>query len=181
MVMKVIVINGYPQTGKDTFCEMASDFYNCITYSTVDTVKEIATIMGWDGTKTPENRAMLSELKDFTTKWFDMTFKEMVDIIETEMAFKSKSICLNSRTSLCADFIFLHIREPKEICRIKKWCDEKGVECLFMCIQRDGTEGKQSNHADSDVNKIDYDIYVENNGTVFDLRNKAEEVLSLLL
>ena len=39
--------------------------------STIDYVKDIAKVLGWDGTKTLENRRMLSDLKDLLTRWND--------------------------------------------------------------------------------------------------------------
>jgi hypothetical protein len=180
MVMKVIIVNGYPQSGKDTFCEFASTKYDCITYSTIDTVKEIATMMGWDGTKTPENRAMLSALKDFTTEWFDMTFKEMTSLVGDEMALFSRASYLNSRISGCVDFIFLHIREPKEISRMKDWCTERNIKCYLLCIQRREMIGEQSNHADSNVYFIQYDSYLNNNGNLDDFKITSLEYLESL-
>jgi len=172
--MRVIIVNGYPRSGKDTFCDFANDEYNCINYSTVDTVKEIATMMGWDGTKTPENRAMLSALKDFTTEWFDMTFKEMINLIQDEINYAE---ILEDEV----DFIFLHIREPKEIIRIKDWCTERSINCFLVCIQRNEMVGEQSNHADSDVYFIQYDSYINNNSSLDEFKEATHNYLDSII
>jgi hypothetical protein len=156
----VIVVNGYPRSGKDTFCGFADKSYDCIHYSTVDTVKSIAMMMGWDGVKTDENRAMLSALKDFTTKWFDMTFKEMTELIQYEIEYDEIG---DGET----DFIFLHIREPKEIKRIMDWCTENDINCYSVCITRSAVDGVEfSNHADKEINEMIYDVYLKNNGSL---------------
>ena len=50
--------------------------------STVDYVKEIATECGWDGTKTPENRKFLSDLKRVLTEWNEKPLRETVAAVD---------------------------------------------------------------------------------------------------
>lgn len=78
--MEIIVINGFPGAGKDEFvncCKKLIGEPYVRNISTVDFVKYIAAECGWDGTKTPENRAFLSDLKDLLTKWNDVPFKKV--------------------------------------------------------------------------------------------------------
>ena len=166
----IIIINGYPTSGKDTLCEIAEEKFNVINYSTVDTVKDIASDMGWNGEKTPENRAMLSALKDFYTNWFDGPFKEMINIIKYEHIEND-----------WADFIFFHIREPDEILRIEEWCEENAVEYYSLFIRRKSVEGEQSNHADSEVENHIYSCYLNNNGTLDEFRTLTFAFLDDLL
>ena len=78
-MVKVVVCNGMPMSGKTTFqtiCKGKSNHAHGIegyrgfgrlhieSCSTVDFVKEVAKSCGWDGTKTLENRKFLSDLKD---------------------------------------------------------------------------------------------------------------------
>ena len=178
MKPKIIVINGYPQSGKDTFCEFAHERYRCVTYSTVDTVKELATDMGWDGTKTPENRAMLSALKDFTTEWFDMTYHEMIDLINYEIE-SNKDYETDPKNT--TKFIFLHIREPKDIKRMAEWCAESAIECYLVCIEREEIKDQeQSNHADKNIDFISYDDYISNNGTLEEFKEQTFNYLAFL-
>jgi hypothetical protein len=172
--MKVIVVNGYPRSGKDTFCKFGEEKYDCVNYSTVDTVKLLATIMGWDGTKTPENRAMLSALKDFTTEWFDMTYVEMTDLIKNAVMYEESN---NDHV----DFIFLHIREKKEIERIRDWCVENDVDCKLVCIEKDSVVEEQSNHADANIHHIKYDTYLKNYGTLEEFKDITLNYLDSLV
>ena len=64
--MEIIVINGYPMSGKDEFTTYCKEILKRKTIqsyniSTVDKVKEIAKLMGWDGEKTPKARKFLSD------------------------------------------------------------------------------------------------------------------------
>lgn len=165
----VIIINGYPTSGKDTFCDFADDDYMNIHYSTVDTVKYLASDMGWNGRKSPENRNMLSALKDFYVKWFDGTFNEMTKIIRDEI------ICCDKP---CGNFIFFHIREPEEITRVKQYCAESNVDCYTVFLIRDEVENtNHGNHADNNVANMSYDVIVTNNGTLDDFKVKTKQVL----
>ena len=71
MKYEIVVLNSKGGAGKDTFfgyCE--SILGNCTKHiSTVDCVKGVAKKLGWDGTKTMENRRRLSLLKDMMTAW----------------------------------------------------------------------------------------------------------------
>jgi len=177
----VLIINGHPRTGKDTFCDFAIPYYNSVKYSSVDTVKEIATIMGWDKTKTPHNREMLSSLKDFTTKWFDMSFNEMIRLIDYENEFNKNplgSLIIKNTT----DFIFLMIREPKEIKKVCAWCLDKEIDCYTVCVTRTGSEITEfSNHADQHVNEMVYDVYISNNSSIEKFKSISERFFNDVL
>ena len=73
MKYKVVVLNSKGGAGKDTFFGYCEDILgDCAAHiSTVDLVKEVAESIGWDGTKTLENRRRLSLLKDIMTAWGD--------------------------------------------------------------------------------------------------------------
>ena len=82
--MQVIIINGMPRAGKDQFVSFCQKHLLwCGNFSTVDFVKEVAAMCGWDGTKTPLNRAFLSNLKDLLTDWGDVPFKKVERAMET--------------------------------------------------------------------------------------------------
>lgn len=159
----VLIVNGYPLAGKDTFCAFAKDMFCCIEHSTVSTIKRIAmNEFGWSGDKTPEARHMLSDLKDFYTKWFNGPFNEIVRIINFQIKY-------NKMDELPpTEFIFLHIREPQEITKVQEWCRRNGIECYTVFINRDikGDTNKISNHADKNVEKIMYDVYIGNNNSL---------------
>ncbi len=163
--MQVIVINGMPTAGKDQFVKYCQKYLLwCGNFSTVDFVKQAAVFCGWDGTKTPENRAFLSNLKDLLTQWGDVPFKKVEQAI-LKYESEARMYDFDSDDVLC----FIHCREPWEI---QKFVDRLGAKTLL--IRRSEVESKnQSNHADAEVFNYQYDYTIDNDGTLWDLEKKA--------
>ena len=170
--MKIIVINGMPRSGKDQFVSFCQNqTYWCKNISTVDFVKAVAQYCGWDGTKTPENRAFLSELKDLLTKWNDVPYKHIEESIKR---FEAEAQLYDFSTDDVV--VFIHCREPKEI---QKFVDRMGAKTLL--IRRAAVEdAEQSNHADAEVFNYQYDYEIKNNGTLEELERKAIKFLEEL-
>lgn len=159
--MKIYILNGKAGSGKTTFFKLIEEkcrnyVYN---YSTVDLVKKVAYGCGWNGSKTPENRKFLSDLKDLLTEWDDVPYKDCLKEIK--------------RITSLADIydvehddwaIFIDCREPKEI---QKFVDRLGAKTIF--IDRKIEDYNASNHADANVENFEYDIVINNNGTLEDL------------
>ena len=137
--MKIYILNGKAGSGKTTFFKLIEEkCHNYVyNYSTVDLVKKVAYGCGWNGSKTPENRKFLSDLKDLLTEWDDVPYKD----------------CL------------------KEIKRITSLADIYDIEhddwAIF--IDRKIEDYNASNHADANVENFEYDIVINNNGTLEDL------------
>lgn len=163
--MQVVVINGMPTAGKDQFVKYCQKYLLwCGNFSTVDFVKQAAAFCGWDGTKTPENRAFLSNLKDLLTQWGDVPFKKVEQAI-LKYESEARMYDFDSDDVLC----FIHCREPWEI---QKFVDRLGAKTLL--IRRPEVENKnQSNHADAEVFNYQYDYTIDNDGTLWDLEKKA--------
>lgn len=106
MNKKVFIINGSGGVGKDTFCEYVGHYAKVKVISSIDLVKDYASKMGWNGSKTPRDRKFLSDLKDLLTKYNDYPFR---DICQKVLWFKEDD----------NEFLFIHIREPEEIDRAK--------------------------------------------------------------
>ena len=171
-MIKVVVVNGYPNSGKTTFentCKLILGPF-CQTRSTVDKVKGLALRAGWDGRKTPEARKMLSDLKDLFTKFNDMPFRD----IALHIKYFEHELGQYGVESEKAVF-FIDSREPEEITRFKK---ELGA--LTLLIQRPGIATEQSNHSDANVENFEYDYIINNDGTMDDLKTKAEDFLNLI-
>lgn len=159
--MKIYILNGKAGSGKTTFFKLIEEkcrnyVYN---YSTVDLVKKVAYGCGWNGSKTPENRKFLSDLKDLLTEWDDVPYKDCLKEIK--------------RITSLADIydvehddwaIFIDCREPKEI---QKFVDRLGAKTIFIDRKIEGYNA--SNHADANVENFEYDIVINNNGTLEDL------------
>ena len=170
--MKYFIINGRPRSGKDTFVNFCLEELGAFgkLISTVDFVKEIAVSCGWNGTKTPQNRKFLSDLKDLLTNWGDVPYKKTLQEIDM---FKFDLNCWNVSDK---GVVFIMCREPKEIERF-----ERELNAKSLLIRRASVEfEQQSNHADSEVLNHKYDYIIENNGTVDELKEKAKEFLKNL-
>ena len=167
--MQIVVINGMPRAGKDQFVSFCQKHLLwCLNTSTVDFVKEVAAMCGWDGTKTPENRAFLSDLKDLLTRWQDIPFKKVEKRINSYVS-EAESYDFSSDDVLC----FIHCREPQEI---QKFVDKLGAKTLL--IRRPAVEAlMQSNHADANVLEYNYDYVIRNDGSLEQLELKAIELL----
>ena len=105
---------------------------------------------------------LLSDMKDYLTKKFDLPFLEVQSKISETLKTAS-----NSEKAM---MLFIHVREPQEIDRLKKaHPDIVTIQVVRNCIK----DLPASNHADANINDYQYDITVYNNETVKDLRNRA--------
>lgn len=170
MKYEVVVLNSKGGAGKDTFfgfCE--SILGDCAAHiSTVDLVKEVAENIGWDGTKTLENRRRLSMLKDIMTAWGDGPFKDVCSMVN-----QIKYEWLNGGEEF--GIIFIDCREPHEIERLVR---ELGAKTLL--ITRDNLPATYGNHADDGVFDYTYDYIVENNGSLTELRDSARAIIDAI-
>jgi predicted AAA+ superfamily ATPase len=171
--INVIIVNGLPGCGKTTFEEMCG--YMLGPYyrrrSSVDKVKEIAQICGWNGEKTLEARAFLSDLKKLLTKFNDLPFKDIEQHINE---FQNELDYYGIDPS--KGFIFIDVREPNEIQRMKE-----AFNATTLLIQRDAVAFQEvSNCSDAEVNNYKYDYVVHNNGTYEELHEEAERFLSFV-
>ena len=153
---QVFIINGSGGVGKDTFVSFVADSFSTMNVSSVDKVKEIAKAIGWSGAKTERDRKFLSDLKLLCTDYNDMPLNSMKEKFEEFNNDKDYQ------------FLFLHIREPEEIEKAKKEFDAKTI-----LVKRDSVEHITSNMADANVNNYDYDVIINNSGSVEELMVKA--------
>lgn len=165
---QIFIINGSGGVGKDTFIEMvnltaSNQNIRIGNYSSVTKVKEIARIIGWNGEKSEKDRRFLSDLKLLTTEYNNMTLNDMKRYANNYMNIVDKD---DTR------MLFLHIREPEEISKavkeFKKICKVKTI-----LVKRDAIKHITSNTADENVYNYDYDIIINNNGTLEELKEKS--------
>ena len=176
--MKVIVINGFPLSGKDSFCDL------CLNYmtsrgimggkiSTIDAIKKLAIQIGWSGLKEPKDRKFLSDLKDLCTEYNDFPFEIVKEqISQTYLHFTREMQVPEDKV-----VFFVHCREPKEI---QKFVDILGAETLI--VRREEVEKlPQSNHADEEVLNFEYTYTIENNSNIEELNQKAVDFINELV
>ena len=176
--MQIVIINGRAGVGKDQFVTEVKNLigeYRCYNHSTVEFTKFVAICAGWRQDKTPENRLFLSKLKKLLTEWDDIPYKKaLIEVRDCERYAKAHK---------CEDqsVLFIHCREPEEIERFVT-----GLDAHTLLIKRAAAdEVEQSNPSDENVENYAYDVIVDNNGTIEELRESArtyiEQVLGLTI
>lgn len=156
----IFILNGMGGCGKDTFAGFLDEITPTLHYSSVAKVKEIAKKCGWNGGKTEKDRKFLSDLKLLTTEYNDLPFRDMSDWVNY---FHYSALCIQS-------VLLIDIREPAEIERAKKAFGAKTI-----LIKNDRVPHIKSNMADNGVFDYDYDIVIENNGTLEDFRETVKK------
>ena len=153
---KVIIINGYAGVGKDTFSSICSVYRRTMNYSSVDKIKELAFLCGWDGVKDERGRKLLSDLKLSLSEYCDLPFRCMADKVKE---FNSSD----------AELLFLHIREPEEIVRAAR-----EFNAITLLIENPRVEQITSNAGDANVHNLKYDCVITNYGTIEDFHGLAK-------
>lgn len=158
----VVVINGIGGSGKDTFVECCKKVckIGIDNISTIDIVKEAAQILGWENDKTDNGRKFLSDLKKLSVKYNDCPYQYC----------KENIMC-----SPPWNIVFVHCREPKEIERFVQDFDAK-----TLLIRRPDIDIPQ-NESDMNVENYPYDYIVVNDGTIEDLKIKADVFIGWLM
>lgn len=155
----IFILNGMGGCGKDTFAGFLADITYAFHYSSVTKIKEIAESCGWTGGKTEKDRKFLSDLKLLLTEYNDLPFKDISEEVEF---FRSGEVPY--------DVLLIDIREPAEIERVKKAFGAKTI-----LIKNDRVPHIKSNMADNGVFDYDYDIVIENNGTLEEFRETVKK------
>ena len=160
------VINGSGGVGKDSFCNFVRDCSGHDTYSisSADRAKRIAIeVFGWDGiTKDEKIRKLISDIKNLLTWWDDIPFKDM------------KGEITYFYSSIHKEIMFIHIREPQEIQKLK----EAFPELKTILITNENIPNITSNSGDAGVFDYRYDYYIKNDGTLDDLKETALEFIN---
>ena len=163
MKKTIIIINGTGGAGKDTFVNFCSEITGVLNVSTVDKVKEAAKILvGWNGEKDEVSRKLLVDLKQLSVDYNDAPTKYICEMAEK---FRESNDQL----------MFAHIREAVEIEKSKNLLNAK-----TLLITNPRVNLITSNNSDGKVNEYNYDYYIENDGTLEDLKEKAKKFIEEL-
>ena len=156
----VVVINGHPTSGKDTFVKLCSKNDKSVkNISIVDYPKSIAELCGWRGSKLDKDRKFLADLLDILAEWDDIPFKKVCEFIEQ---------CNNN-------IIFIHSRSPYDIERFK---NKFNATTIF--IDNKNVKRVSNNHADNNVEDYNYDYIIDNNKGIVELNEGAKTFLKLI-
>ena len=184
---KVVIINGKPQSGKDTFCKYAQGYCdddesaNTLIISSVDPLKEMLTQLGWDSTKTDKIRDMLMDMKQLWVQNQDgPTMFLFNNILEFHKACTGED-----------NIVFVHIREPEEIKKLVNALtgfESMGIDVISLLIIRGSGEDTPNQPAEtrrSDdealINSYEYDVTINNDEDLIKLQELAAEFVDKLL
>lgn len=174
--VKVIIVNGMGGCGKSTFVSYCEEYCeqrweNVIAYelSSVDFVKRIAFNCGWDGTKTTENRAFLHNLKTLLESWNDIPNKKVLEEIEFLKSSKKNTV------------FFVNIRENYNIEKFKKTVEERGYKCYTLIVNNKKLQSNEAPQLIELIKNYKYDINIENNKSLENLKVKAMSFMQDLI
>lgn len=147
----ILIVNGRPGAGKDTFADILSKYASVKKISIIDLTKEMATMAGWDGFKNDRSRKFLSDLKSLIDDFNDASF---CDIERKLIAYIDSDDY---------DYILIDARRIKDIDRMRKEFDAKSVY-----IENNNIKYKPTNIDDIEAqyNNSKYDLTISNNGTL---------------
>lgn len=161
---EILIINGSGGVGKDTFVDKLSIYAKVIHTSIVNPTKELAKKIGWNGGKTEKDRKFLSDMKVLIDEYNDANYNQMKAIMQD---FKDGK--------LNAEILCIDMREKHQIERAR---EEFGAKTVL--VTRKTVPHITSNIADKGVFDMEYDYHIKNDGTLYDLDEKAKELLSEL-
>ena len=163
--MKVIIVNGYPESGKTTFEDLVIKIckergIKAVRISLIDPVKHIVSYInaGYIN-KDLKTRKFLSDLKDLTDKYCGFSIKE------TDRRLKEFETC-------GCQIVFIDCREAADINYFK----EK-YKALTLFVKRHDKKPETNNHADANVEDYKYDYIIDNTGDLQHLGNIVFEFL----
>lgn len=157
----IIVINGKGGCGKDTLCDIAAKHYAVLNVSSITPIKEMASIIGWEGAKTENDRKFLSDLKALVTQYNDGANNYLLKMTEDFISSDN-------------EIMFVHIREPESIEHFKETVVHLApeIKVLTLLVKREIQKYYVfGNKSDDEVGNYSYDFIYDNNTDV----DKIEE------
>ena len=159
-MIKIVILNGNPAAGKNTFAEIIEGFYPVIDHiSYVDFTRNMLDKMRVDYSgKTAKDRQLIEAVNDALEKHSDIPFIDICSF--TDKAKKTHN----------DGILFVDIRKPENI---QRFCKEF-PETVTVFVE-DGKPISNVTFSDSVVRNMDYDYIINNTGSVDDLKEKARQ------
>jgi hypothetical protein len=178
--MKVLLVNGVAQAGKDTFIDAlaACGEYEVFKISIIDYVKDLARTIGWDGEKDEAGRQLLCDLLTVIDKYNDApSVKVLYEVDEwfTNTLYTNhiSTKCKNKPCLAC-----IIAREAKHLDLFRKYYTDIGVPVKSVLLEReidtksDTSNNTPNNKADQEAaagaEAYPYDFYIVNTDGLFD-------------
>lgn len=162
---KVLIINGMGGAGKDTFVDFLKEIIPTLHISIVDNIKQLAKQLGWDEKKDEKGRRFLSDLKVAIDNYDDGNYKYVENIVRK---------FYNNQLDAPYELLCIDMREGHQIEKAKK-----DFKAITVFVDRN-VPSISSNLADAGVYNFKYDYYIENNGTLLELKQKARQFVNTL-
>ena len=161
----IFIMNGSGGCGKDTFVDLCREYsVYCVRHcSTIEPIKAAAKMLGWNGQKDEKSRKFLSDLKDLCTITYNTSFNYIAEEIE-------------NASDDDIEYIFIDCREPEEIYKIVH--SFENVKTIYVDASA-RIPHITSNHADANTAQYPYDYYINNNGTLDDLKKLTKEFIQM--
>ena len=164
----IIIINGSGGVGKDTLIFLSSKYFQGVeNFSSIDFIKRISKLCGWDGAKDEKGRKLLVDMKKALVNYDNIPLKKTLERVKLYL-HQSFSIQADPDTpnmfkAIPSELMYIHIREPEEIANTKKAIlDEfKNINVVTLLIRRD-TGVDWNNSVDNGVENYDYDYVYHN-------------------
>jgi hypothetical protein len=165
----IVIINGYPRSGKDTFVDMVKNFANdgdqkVVSISSISFVWEWLKSLGAPmDNKSEKERKLAADVKSALE---DYDFLSTRQVMQTalELLLKEK-----------VQTVFIHMREPRSIMFAKQMVrDIKGLNLITLFVDRPSLRSRDfGNAADREVELMRYDHCITNDGSLGQLDSKA--------
>ena len=154
---QIYIINGSGGKGKNTFVELLSQYIDIFEISSIDIIRKISLELGWDGkSKTEKDRKFWSDLKMLSTEYSNHSY----NYIKNKIKEFIKNIYIN--------IMFIHIREPLEINKIKN-----EFNCKTILIKNHKIKDITSNIGEKYVYNYKYDFIINNSENLNNLKLEA--------
>jgi hypothetical protein len=150
----IVVMNGTAMSGKDTFVKLATKcIHGYYKASIIDWVKDKLNVTD----KTQKTKEVRKRLSDHLDANIELAYSHLFD-----------NVNLNAR-----NLVFVDIREPYVINRFVHDCEiVLKVRPITVHVNRNAGED-MGNHADQNTKNYIYDVEVDNNGTLDQLKIEA--------
>lgn len=155
----IILINGKGGSGKDTAVDIIHRYTHgrVLNISTIDPIKEAASILGWDGNKDDRSRKFLSDMKFLSSEYNDYPIEYIKN-------------CITQFNITQHNFLFIHCREPENIAKLSTYIESIGTPYTTLLIKRNVTDDHvYGNEADDNVEDYNYEFTYENNNDTLDM------------
>ena len=163
----ILICSRLPQQGKDTATKFLEENYNGIRIGLADKVKEIATLMGWDGIKDEKGRNFLVNLGTVAGRaydknmWLKLAHKKIKDVIGSGY-----------------NVIISDVRFVSEEIYFKN--NFKDVIVIGIESNTIGDKAFENDLAQVEYKDIKKDFIVKNNGTITDLYKELNKIIQKL-